>query len=194
MRKSTFALGLGIALTLGATDLAAQQRPARPDSAKAGARAGGQMGPRGEMGPRGGGRGSMARGPQRHGMLLRDITLTDAQKAQLQARHTSQQEARRASAEANRQAMERARPARQSGDTAALRAFRTEQQARMTAARDAEIAAIRDILTAEQRVQFDKNVATMKERMEKREAGMREGRGQRGPRGARAPQGLQRRG
>ena len=59
---------------------------------------------------------------------------------------------------------------------------------------DAEIAAIRGILTAEQRVQFDKNVATMKERMEKRQAGMREGRGQRGPRGARAPQGLQRRG
>ena len=92
MRKTTFALGLGIALTLGAADLAAQQqRPARPDSAKAGARAGGQMGPRG-------GRGAMARGPQGHGMLLRDITLTDAQKAQLQAQHTRQQEARRASA------------------------------------------------------------------------------------------------
>jgi Spy/CpxP family protein refolding chaperone len=158
MRKTTFALGLGIALSLGAADLSAQQqRPARPDSAKAGARAGGQVGPRGT-------RGAMARGPQGHGMLLRDITLTDAQKAQLQAHRTQQQEARRAAAGANRQAMEQARAARQSGDTAALRAFRAGQQARMTAARDAEIAAIRNILTAEQRVQFDKNVATMKER------------------------------
>ena len=189
MRKTTFALGLGIALSLGAADLAAQQqRPARPDSAKAGARAGGQMGPRGA------GRDAMRRGPQGHGMLLRDITLTDAQKSELQAIRTRQQEARRASAADNRATMERARAARQSGDTAALRALRTAQQARMTAARDAEIAAIRGILTAEQRVQFDRNVATMKERMDNRQAGMREGRGQRGPRGARTPQGQQRRG
>lgn len=191
MRKTTFALGLGIALTLGAADLSAQQqRPARPDSAKAGARAGGQMGPRA-------GRGAMSRGPQGHGMLLRDITLTDAQKAELQAQHTRLQEARRAAAADNRAEMERARAARQSGDTAALRAFRTAQQARMTQAREAEIAAIRSILTAEQRVQFDRNVATMKERMDQRQAGMRGERGQRGergPRGARAPKNLQRRG
>ncbi len=166
MRKTTFALGLGIALSLGAADLSAQQqRPSRPDSAKAGSRAGGQMGPRngqmgphdGQMGPRG--KAGMAQRGQGYGMLLRDITLTDAQKAQLQARRTQQQESRKASADANRQAMERARAARQSGDTAAVRAFRDAQQASMTQARDAEIAAIRAILTADQRVQFDKNLA-----------------------------------
>lgn len=188
MRKTTFALGLGIALTLGAADLSAQQqRPARPDSAKVGANPGGHLRTRG-------GRAAMTPAPQGHGMLLRDITLTDAQRAQLQAHRTAQQEARRASADANRQAMERARAARQSGDTAALRAFRTEQQARMAQARDAEIAAIRNILTADQRVQFDRNVAAAKERMEKRQASVREGRGQRGPRGARGPNGGPRRG
>lgn len=58
----------------------------------------------------------------------------------------------------------------------------------MEQAREQHIAAVRNILTAEQRVQFDKNVAEMKQRQAKR--GERFGRkGERGPRGQRPPGG-----
>lgn len=167
MRKTTFALGLGLALSVGAADLAAQQqRPARPDSAKAGA-APGQRAMRGARAPR------MQRGPQGHGMLLKGITLTDAQRAQLRAHRDAQHDTMRVKRDSARQAMETARAARQRGDTAALRAMRTQREAAMVQQREREIAYIRSILTAEQRTQFDRNVAEMKQRMENRAANAR---------------------
>lgn len=190
MRKTTFALGLGLALSVGAADLAAQQQPPRPDSARAGA----QAGQRGMKGQRGmpGRPGRAARGG--HGALLRGITLTDAQKAQLRTMREEQRAAMQAkrpamqaSRDSARKVMEGARAARQRGDTAALRAIRTQRLARrdqrfaqMAQAREQHIAAIRAILTPEQRVQFDRNVAEMKQRGEQRKAGGRPGRGPRG--------------
>ena len=51
-----------------------------------------------------------------------------------------------------------ARPRREPGDTAGFAARRAEMEKRF----DARIAAVRNILTADQRTQFDKNVAEMK--------------------------------
>ena len=168
MRKTTFALGLGLALSVGAADLAAQQQ-ARPDRAA---------------------RENSARAQRGPGALLRGITLTDAQRAQLEAHREQQKAARQASRDSGQQAFDAARAARQRGDTAALRTLREQQRVQMTQARDREIAALRGILTAEQRVQFDRNVEAMKARAANRPAGAREGRGMRGDRRAgRAPRG-----
>jgi len=185
MRKSTFALGLGLALSLGAADLAAQQAPVRPDSAKPGARARGHGehgGARGERGPRARGE---ARGPRGDGALLRGITLTDAQKAQLKTLREQQRESFKANAEGRKKAMEDVRAARERGDTAAVRKFRDQQRTQMTQQMERQTAAVRGILTPEQRSQFDKNVAEMKQRMEKRATQVREGRGAREGRGFR---------
>lgn len=167
MRKTTFALALGLALTAGAADLAAQQQQARPDRVAKGNAARGQRGP---------------------GPLLKGITLTDAQQAQLKAHGEQQRAARRADRAKGQHGSEAARAARQRGDTAALRTLREQQRAQMTQVRERELATIRGFLTAEQRVQFDRNVEEMKARAANRPAGAREGRGLRGGRGGgRAP-------
>jgi Spy/CpxP family protein refolding chaperone len=119
-------------------------------------------------------------------MLLRDITLTDAQKAQLktlQEQDRAQMESRRAEFDKQRDAM---KALREKGDTAAVRAQLTQRRAQMDQERDRRSAAIRNILTADQRVTFDKNVAAAKQRESER--GQRgegfgrrgEGRGQKG--------------
>jgi protein CpxP len=135
---------------------------------------------------RGGGRG----GPMMMDrMLLRGITLTDAQKTQLEALHEADRqrmEADRANG-AGRQDMEAIRAARQKGDTAAAKQLMDAQRAKMDARRDEQIAALRGLLSADQTAAFDANVAELK----KREA---EGRGRGGPgrpggRGNRPPQG-----
>jgi Spy/CpxP family protein refolding chaperone len=144
MRKSII-MGLGLALSLAGAAAAQQQAP---DSARR--NRGGDH--------RGEGRG----GPG--GFLLKDISLTDAQKAQVKQLH----EANRAKMDANRDAMKKqfdeARAARQRGDTTAARAIMQRNRQAMEAARAQDVAAIRNILTADQRVQFDKNVAEMKQR------------------------------
>jgi hypothetical protein len=56
------------------------------------------------------------------------------------------------------------REARQRGDTAAARAAAQRNRQAMALQREQHITAVRNILTAEQRVQFDKNVAEMKQR------------------------------
>lgn len=187
MRKTTFALGLGLALSVGAAELAAQV-PAPRDTAKAGAARPGVRGERGERAR--GARMKQARGPRGAGMLLRGISLTDAQKAQLKTLHEQQRTAMQANAETRRKAMEEMRAARQRGDTAAVRRFREQQRTQMAQQHDRHTAAVRAILTAEQRTQFDRNVAEMKQRMEQRAARARDGRGRRGgPPGAPRPQG-----
>lgn len=167
MRKTTFALGLGLALSVGAADLGAQQQ-ARPDRAA---------------------RRDSARVPRGQGALLKGITLTDAQQAQLDAYREQQRAQRRASRDSGQQTLAAARAARQRGDTAALRTLREQQREQMTQLRDREIAAIRGFLTAEQRVQFDRNVEEMKARARRPDRG-RDGRAQRGGRsGDRGPRG-----
>lgn len=132
---------------------------------------------------RGRGMGREMGGPGRGGMmmdqmLLQGITLTDAQKAQLEKLHTDERakmEAQRGQAQ-GRPDFAAIREARQKGDTATANRLMQEQRAKMEAQREAQFSAIRAILTADQQKQFDANVAQMKEHM---------GRGGRGGSGTR---------
>lgn len=157
MRKSII-MGLGLALSL-ASVAAAQQTAPSSDSARRdhGGDHGGDR--RGHGGPGGRFEGHGGVG----GFLFKGITLTDAQKTEIKQLRESQ----RATTHANRDAMKKqfdeARAARGRGDTTAARAIMQRNRQAMEAARTQEIAAIRNILTAEQRVQFDKNVAEAKQ-------------------------------
>src|SRR5689334_10765537 len=136
------------------------------------------------------GRGPGGRGPGGRGgpmmmdrMLLRGITLSDAQQAQLKALHEADQqkmEAERANGQ-GRQEMEAIRAAREKGDSATARQLMDAQRTKMNARRDEQVAALRAILTGDQVAAFDANVAEMKQHEG-------EGRG-RGGRGPRPPQG-----
>jgi Spy/CpxP family protein refolding chaperone len=173
MRKSIL-VGLGLALSVAGTAVAQQPQA-------------GQRGPRGgvQAGKAEGRRG----GPD--GLLLKDITLTDGQRAQIAQLRRTQREAMQADREKNRARAGELRAARQRGDTAAVRKAFEARRALMQQEREQHIAAIRNLLTAEQRVQFDKNVAEVKTRMAARAnspRGPKGERGQRGPRGgARGP-------
>jgi Spy/CpxP family protein refolding chaperone len=128
--------------------------------------------------PGGGRRGGMGMrgGPgMMDAELLKGITLNDAQKAKLE----QIREAERAKMQAEggrgggRAEMDSIRAARQRGDTALAQKLMAEQRAKMDVRRDAQIIAIRGILTADQLPQFDANVAELKKRAA-------EGRGRRG--------------
>lgn len=104
-------------------------------------------------------------GPQ--GMLLEGITLTADQKQKLADLRTREREAwqKEHPQGGNGRQGANARPRREPGDTAGFAARRAEMAKRF----DARIAEVRNILTADQRTQFDKNVAEMKaHRAEKR--------------------------
>lgn len=157
MRK-TILMGLGLALSLAGTAAAQQagrDAPRRP-------KAEGERGPGGRFDGRGG-------APD--GFLLRGITLTDAQKATLKELRKWEHD----KMDANRDAMSKQRDAvravRERGDTLAVRAIVQRRHQEMMQARDQHVVAVRNVLTAEQRTQFDKNVAEAKQR------------GERGPRG-----------
>jgi protein CpxP len=163
MRKTIF-MGLGLALSLAGTAAAqsGQDAPKRE---------------RGE-GKRGMGEGRRGGGD---GLLFKDITLTDAQKTQVKALRQAEHDKMEANREQNRKLFDEARAARQRGDTAAARTLMQRNRQLMQQNREQHIAQVRTILTAEQRIQFDKNVAELKLRQEKR--GDRFGAGKRGPRG-----------
>ena len=98
---------------------------------------------------------SEARGRGMGGMLLKDITLTDAQKAQIKTirdKYVPQQMELRKSAQATG-----------SMDDAT--------RAKMMDLQTKQAAEIRAILTADQQTQFDKNLAEMKARMDARRNG-----------------------
>ena len=126
-------------------------------------------GRRGGMGMRGGPGGMM------DAELLKGITLNDAQKAKLE----QIREAERSQMQAQggrgggRAEMDSIRAARERGDTALAQKLMAQQRAQMETRRDAQITAIRGILTADQLPQFDANVAELKKRAA-------EGRGRRG--------------
>jgi len=147
MRKSIF-MGLGLALSLAGVAAAQQAGSDAPRRDRGGQ----QGGPGGRFGQGG------------QGLLLKDITLSDAQKAQLEQLRESQKANMQANHDAMKKQWEEARAARQRGDTAAARTIMERNRPAMEAARAQQIAAIRNILTADQRVQFDKNVADLKQR------------------------------
>jgi protein CpxP len=169
MRKSIL-MGLGLAASLAS--LAVAQQPADSGRARHGDR--GQAGP----GKRGGPEGAFGRrGPGQE--LLKGISLTEAQKTQLKTLRESQRTAMESNREGAKQDFDAVRAARQKGDTATARALMTKMRTAMDQKRVQEIAAIRNILTADQRVAFDKNVAELKQREQDRAARVGD-RGQRG--------------
>ena len=159
MRKTMTRMGLGLALIVGSATVAVAQnaRPnARPDSAQR------------ERGRWGGERGMRRGGPGGGGALLKDITLTDAQKTRLKALRKEQEPEMKKSRDQFGAVMKEARDARQRGDTVAARAKMDQVRTAMDAQRTRQVASLRTILTAEQQKQLDVNVAEMKKRGDER--------------------------
>src|SRR5690242_2849790 len=104
-----------------------------------------------------GGRGGPAMMDQ---MLLKNITLTDAQKGQLDQVRKAERDKMRA--DGTRADFDAIRKARQSGDTATARRLMAEQRAKMDARLTAHTAAIRTMLTPDQQKQLDANAAELK--------------------------------
>ena len=131
--KAIHTVALAVALCAGMTSIAAAQGQPEPQ-----------------------GQGAMRRGEGMGGMLLKDITLTDAQKAQIKTirdKYVPQQ-------------MELSKAAQAVGgppDEAT--------RSKMMDLRTKQAAEIRAVLTADQQVVFDKNAADMKARMEARRNG-----------------------
>ncbi|HEY8850838.1 MAG TPA: Spy/CpxP family protein refolding chaperone [Gemmatimonadaceae bacterium] len=102
------------------------------------------------------GQGEMRRGGRMGGMLLKDITLTDAQKAQVKTirdKYMPQQMELRKSAQATGGPPDEA------------------TRSRMMDLQEKQVAEIRAILTADQQKVFDGNLKEMRDRMEARRKG-----------------------
>jgi Spy/CpxP family protein refolding chaperone len=157
MRKTMMAMGLGLALTVGAAGANAQATT-KPDAARhEGGRGAWQKGKRGGEGFGGG--------------LLKGITLTDAQKAQLKEKREANAPEQKAFREQMRTTFGEMRAARERGDSAAVQSARAKmEQLRKQGSevRERQLADLRSILTADQRTQLDKNLADAKARMEQR--------------------------
>jgi protein CpxP len=167
MRTIMTRVGLGLALTVGTAGVVAAQST-RPDTARPERAERGERGERGDRGDRG-----MRRRGGPDGALLRGITLTDAQKTQLATLRESWRSEMQKNREQFSAAKKEARAARAQGDTATARAKLTALRTQMTQQREQQIAAVRDILTAEQQKQFDANVSALKERGERGRRGER---------------------
>ena len=143
---SALALALTLAASAGAQSTDRDNRAERPRGA--------QQDSVGRRGPRG--------GPER--MLLRGITLSAEQQAKLadlRARERAAFDAKRPNRPDGANGQNGAvRPRRERGDTTGMAARRAEMRQRF----EQRISAVREILTADQRTQFDKNVAEMKTR------------------------------
>jgi protein CpxP len=167
MRKSIL-IGLGLAASLAG--IAAAQQPGA-DAPKRERAEGRRGGPDGRFEDRAGPRG----------LLFKDITLTDAQKTQLKELRKAQHDKMDANKEQRRKQFDALKAAREKSDTVAVKAIMARNRQTMEQARAQEIVAIRTILTAEQRVQFEKNVVELKQR--EAERAQRFGQdGRRGPR------------
>lgn len=141
MKKLSYTLGLALAMSAAAfaTSGAQAQQPRGDHQAQQGE-------------ARRGGRGG-------EGFLLKGINLTENQKAQVKALREAQRKEFGAQRE-KREKNGNRDVARAQRDTTGWGARRAEMGKR----REQEVAKLRSILTADQRVQFDKNVAEMKER------------------------------
>lgn len=150
MRKSIL-MGLGLAVSVASTAIAQQQDTGRGQRGKGQDRGG-------QFDRRGGQRG----GPM--GLLLKDITLTEGQRTQIAQLHKTERDQMEAKRTQRQAEFEKVREARQRGDTAAVRVAMQQRRQAMEQERARNIASVRQILTADQRVQFDKNVAELKAR------------------------------
>jgi len=130
----------------------------------AGAQAVHAQAPRDSTAHKWGGRGGRGGPGMMEHALLKNITLTDAQKAKLEQVQQSERASMTADSGARRAAFDAMRKARQSGDTAAAKRLMLEQRTKMDQQFAAHSAAVRAVLTPDQQTQFDANVAEMKSR------------------------------
>jgi Spy/CpxP family protein refolding chaperone len=128
----------------------------------AGAQAVHAQAPRDSTAHKWGGRGGRGGPGMMQHALLKNITLTDAQKAKLEQVQQSERASMTADNGARRAAFDAMRKARQSGDTAAAKRLMLEQRTKMDQQFAAHSAAVRALLTPDQQTQFDANVAEMK--------------------------------
>jgi Spy/CpxP family protein refolding chaperone len=98
------------------------------------------------------------------GLLLKGIELTEGQRTQVAQLRKTQRDAMESRRKQGKTEFEAMREARQRGDTAAVRAQMSKLQQARELERTQHVAAVRNLLTAEQRVQFDKNVTELKAR------------------------------
>lgn len=153
MRKTTMAMALGLALSLGTVGVASAQSTQQPQRVEHEGR-------------------GMRRGPGEG--LLKGINLTVDQKAKLKTMREG--EKNNPANEQFRKAMADARAARQRGDTAAARAQMQALRPQMEQQRERQVAAMRSILTPDQLKQFDANVAQWKQHAGERRDGRAAGR------------------
>ena len=158
MRKTMMVAALFAAVT-SATALHAQGNP--PGGGRRGGMGGGGMGGPGMM----------------EGELLKGITLNDAQKAKLEQIHAAERTKMEAEGGrgGGRAEADSIRAARERGDTATAQRLMAEQRAKMSVRLDAQITAIRGILTSDQLPTFDANVTEVKKRAEMGGRGRRGG-------------------
>ncbi len=148
MRKLSFIAALAVSLA-GSQALHAQDAHAQQPGDTAAHHWGGRRGP--------GGPGMMEHS------LLKNITLTDAQKSQVQQLQKTEVASMRGNGGAARANFDAIRKARESGDTATANKLMLEQRAKMEQQFATHAAAVRAILTPDQQKQLDANVAEMKE-------------------------------
>ncbi|HKP15583.1 MAG TPA: Spy/CpxP family protein refolding chaperone [Gemmatimonadaceae bacterium] len=145
---TALALALTFAATAGAQSTDRGNRAERPRGAQQDSL--GRRGARGQRGP--------------EGMLLRGITLSTEQRAKLADLRRSERaqfDAKRPNRQGGVNGQSGAvRPRGERRDTTGMAARRAEMEKRF----EQRTAAVRNILTAEQRTQFDKNVADLKAR------------------------------
>ena len=99
--------------------------------------------------------------------LFRGITLSDAEKANVQAVHTKYASQMQSMRTQMRAESKNAKAARASGDTATLRSIRATEMAQRTQLIQAEQGDIRGALTPANQAKFDANVRAMQERASK---------------------------
>ena len=145
MRKRAFLAAFSAAALMGTATIARAQATGEPPARGMG------MGRAGRMG------GGMDR------MLLKGITLTDAQKTQLQQLHKAERDKMQAGGQNFRADMRAIRDARQKGDTATVNRLMSERRTQMEAQRTQMVAGLRSILTGDQQKQLDANLAEMKQ-------------------------------
>ena len=145
MRKLAFLAAFSAAALVATATVAKAQATGEPPARGMGMGRGGRMG------------GGMDR------MLLKGITLTDAQKTELEQLHKTERSQMQSGGQNFRADMQAMRDARQKGDTATVNRLMQQRRAQMEAQRTQMIAGLRGILSADQQKQLDANIATMKE-------------------------------
>jgi len=129
------------------------------------------------------GRGMRQRGAQ-YGHVMKDLNLSDAQKARIKAIQEKYRLQMQALADQNRNQFRTLRDARQKGDTGTAARAGAQQQReqfrqRVATLREQQLAEVRGVLTTEQQAKWDANSKQRRSRMEGRRGRMKEKRGQR---------------